>query len=64
MIVLYVQGFDSTHGKHVDVPDEGAVKVKTTRTARQYMNRRVSWMLLDIGLVSKHISLNITALMN
>lgn len=37
-----VQGFDSTQGKFVD--DEGvnagAVKVKTTRTARQYMNRK------------------------
>jgi hypothetical protein len=37
-----VQGFDTTRGKHVE--DEGAnagaVKVKTTRTARQFMNRK------------------------
>lgn len=35
-------GFDTTQGKHVE--DEranaGAVKVKTTRSARQYMNRK------------------------
>lgn len=35
-------GFDSTQGKHVDdeKANAGAVKVKTTRSARQYMNRR------------------------
>lgn len=31
-------GFDSTHGKKHD--DAGAVKVKTTRGARQFMNRK------------------------
>lgn len=36
-------GFDSTQGKKVDdeAANTGAVKVKTTRTARQYMNRKV-----------------------
>lgn len=37
--IAHPQGFDTSQGKkHEDV---GAVKVKTTRGARQYMNRRV-----------------------
>lgn len=35
-------GFDSTQGKHVDdmASNQGAVKVATKRSARQYMNRK------------------------
>lgn len=35
-------GFDSTQGKHVDdtAANQGAVKVATKRSARQYMNRK------------------------
>jgi len=33
-------GFDSTKGKQVAGNDAGAVKVKSTREYRQYMNRR------------------------
>jgi len=35
-------GFDSTQGKYVDdeAANAGAVKVKSKRRARQYMNRR------------------------
>ena len=41
-------GFDSTQGKKVedDGANTGAVKVKTTRSARQYMNRKVSCIRL------------------
>ncbi len=37
------QGFDTTQGKQSDDPrtSVGAVKVKSTRQARQFMNRRV-----------------------
>jgi hypothetical protein len=34
-----LQGFDSTQGKKHD--DAGAVKLKSNRGARQFMNRRV-----------------------
>jgi U4/U6.U5 tri-snRNP-associated protein 3 len=36
------QGFDTTNGKYVDdeTAHAGAVKVKSTRQARQYMNRK------------------------
>ncbi len=39
-----LQGFDTTQGKGAedDSAKAGAVKVKSTRQARQYMNRRVS----------------------
>ncbi|KAL4524949.1 hypothetical protein Ndes2526B_g07131 [Nannochloris sp. 'desiccata'] len=35
-------GFDSTQGKKVEdeAANTGAIKIKTTRTARQYMNRK------------------------
>jgi len=35
-------GFDTTNGKYVDdeTAHAGAVKVKSTRQARQYMNRK------------------------
>ena len=35
-------GFDTTQGKHVDdkASNQGAVKVATKRSARQYMNRK------------------------
>lgn len=37
-----LQGFDTSQGKqHADA---GAVKVKSTREGRQYMNRRVSYL--------------------
>lgn len=37
-----MQGFDTSQGKHVEdeSANAGAIKVKTTRTARQYMNRK------------------------
>jgi len=34
-----VQGFDTSQGKKHE--DAGAIKIKSTRGARQYMNRRV-----------------------
>jgi hypothetical protein len=38
-------GFDTTQGKKVEdeAANAGAIKIKTTRTARQYMNRKVSF---------------------
>ena len=38
-------GFDTTQGKKVEdeAANTGAIKIKTTRTARQYMNRKVSF---------------------
>ena len=41
MALMGFGGFGSTAGKHVDDPNVnvGAVRKKTTRKARQYMNR-------------------------
>ena len=41
MALMGFGGFGSTAGKHVDDPNAnvGAVRKKTTRKARQYMNR-------------------------
>ena len=43
MLALEPQGFDTTQGKHIDDDgaNAGAVKIKSTRRTRQYMNRRV-----------------------
>jgi len=40
MAAMGIAGFGSTKGKHVEGNQEGATKVKKTRTWRQYMNRR------------------------
>ena len=52
-------GFDSTQGKKVDdeAANTGAVKVKTTRTARQYMNRRGGFnKMLPAEVTGKKVS--------
>jgi U4/U6.U5 tri-snRNP-associated protein 3 len=43
-------GFDTTQGKKVEdeAANTGAIKIKTTRTARQYMNRKVSYYFIYI----------------
>ena len=42
MAVMGFGGFNTTKGQKVQANNQGTVKVKTTRQARQYMNRRVS----------------------